>query len=192
MATYSPTAVKLKDGTRCVIRSASVEDACRLIAYMQTVFRDGEGMVVEPDEAVRTEVEEREYIQDFIDAPNDILLVAEVDGHIVGNLDIHAGKRRRHAHTCVLGIALHPNWRSRGLGTALFNAVMEWIKTRPQLEKVTLKVLSNNARAIALYKKFGFVEEGRSMRSVKVDANTYFDDVLMARFVNVPDSNRQK
>jgi RimJ/RimL family protein N-acetyltransferase len=38
-------------------------------------------------------------------------------------------------------------------------------------------------RAISLYKKYGFVEEGRHKRDIKLSPNQYIDTILMGRFV---------
>jgi RimJ/RimL family protein N-acetyltransferase len=46
-----------------------------------------------------------------------------------------------------------------------------------------LAVFATNARAIGLYRKLGFVEEGRRPREVKFGADQYVDDILMYRFV---------
>jgi len=62
------------------------------------------------------------------------------------------------------------------------NAFIEWAEAS-SVEKVCLSVFATNARAIALYQKFGFVEEGRRPNEVKLGPGEYVDDVLMYRFV---------
>jgi ribosomal protein S18 acetylase RimI-like enzyme len=56
-------------------------------------------------------------------------------------------------------------------------------RSNPRVEKVEPQVRSSNERAIALYRSFGFVEEGRKTRRLKIGANEYFDDVYMALWV---------
>jgi RimJ/RimL family protein N-acetyltransferase len=51
------------------------------------------------------------------------------------------------------------DWRGRGVGTAFVAAAVEWARARG-LHKLTLSVFPHNDAAIALYRKFGFVEEG--------------------------------
>ena len=46
------------------------------------------------------------------------------------------------------------------------------------LEKICLEVYSHNSAGIALYKKFGFVQEGVKQKEVKIDGK-YFDNVVM-------------
>lgn len=57
-------------------------------------------------------------------------------------------------------------WRGRGVGTALVAAAIDWARARG-LHKLALSVFPHNHAAIALYKKFGFVEEGRLVRHVR-------------------------
>jgi RimJ/RimL family protein N-acetyltransferase len=58
------------------------------------------------------------------------------------------------------------DWRGRGVGTALVAAAIEWARAR-DLHKLTLGVFPHNEAAIALYRKFGFVEEGRRTQHIR-------------------------
>lgn len=49
--------------------------------------------------------------------------------------------------------------RGRGVGTALLAAAIDWARARG-LHKLALSVFPHNEAAIALYRKFGFTEEG--------------------------------
>lgn len=56
------------------------------------------------------------------------------------------------------------------------------------IEKIELNVRTSNVQAIALYKKMGFLEEGRLKRRFKTEIG-YIDDILMALHVkgSLPD-----
>jgi len=54
---------------------------------------------------------------------------------------------------------------------------------KPAYEKVCLGVFSTNEWAVALYKKMGFIEEGRKFKEFKLDNGDYVDDILMYQFV---------
>ena len=58
------------------------------------------------------------------------------------------------------------DWRGRGVGTALVAAAVEWARAHG-LHKLALSVFPHNNAAIALYRKFGFVAEGRLVRHVR-------------------------
>lgn len=65
-----------------------------------------------------------------------------------------------------IGMMVAADWRGRGVGTALVAAAVEWARARG-LHKLTLSVFPHNDAAIALYRKFGFVEEGRRTRHIR-------------------------
>jgi ribosomal protein S18 acetylase RimI-like enzyme len=48
---------------------------------------------------------------------------------------------------------------------------------------VSLGVFSTNQRAISLYKKMGFVEEGRKIKEFKMSEREYVDDIIMYKMV---------
>lgn len=66
--------------------------------------------------------------------------------------------------------------------------LMAWAESHPRIEKVELRVRATNARAIALYKRFGFVEEGRFEKRIRLPDGSYIADLSMARFVGHPGS----
>jgi RimJ/RimL family protein N-acetyltransferase len=58
-----------------------------------------------------------------------------------------------------LGMLVAREQRGRGVGSALLAAAVEWARGRG-LHKLSLSVFAHNTAAIALYDKFGFVDEG--------------------------------
>jgi len=111
--------------------------------------------------------------------PNDHVMVAEVDGRVVGfaNLSVKDGKRR---HSAWLGIAVHDEFAGRGVGRALMHALLELADKWIGLIRVDLEADAGNTRAIEMYRRFGFVEEGRQKKAYFSDGE-YVDAVIMAR-----------
>ncbi|HZD17018.1 MAG TPA: diaminopimelate decarboxylase [Actinomycetota bacterium] len=106
-----------------------------------------------------------------------------LDGdRVVGSLSI-----RRHAehaaleHVATLGMHVVGSHRRRGVGSALMAEALRWAR-RYGVERVELTVYPHNEAAIALYRRFGFVEEGRLVRHAKKSYG-YEDEVLMAVWV---------
>jgi RimJ/RimL family protein N-acetyltransferase len=77
-----------------------------------------------------------------------------------------------------LGMAITREWRGRGVGSALMVAAIEWARERG-LHKLSLGVWPHNAAAIALYRKFGFVEEGRRIKHMRRQSGELWDLVDM-------------
>lgn len=57
-------------------------------------------------------------------------------------------------------VAVHPDWRRRGYGRNLMEAMVDYSR-RKGVRDMTLDVRVNNEKAINLYESCGFVEEGR-------------------------------
>jgi RimJ/RimL family protein N-acetyltransferase len=174
---------RLKDGTEILIREGIEDDAVELARCVREYVRDGEGIPMVDGEFTKTEAEEREWIRGMRENPSELLLVAIHEGRIVGNIDFHIGKRKRTCHAGEFGMGILPAWRSRGLGTVLLEELLRWAEANPGVEKVNLRALSSNARALGLYRKLGFFEEGRRAREINNLDGSYDDDVLMGRFV---------
>lgn len=183
MATIQPKTLTGKNGQEFTIRTAQPEDAARLLAYVRYISSEPELTVLEPDELPATEEKERQWIQDHLDHPGKIVLVAEASGTILGALSFENGAHRRTAHRGSFGIALVKEWRGQGVGMVLLEALLEWATANPIIEKVSLEVSPTNHGAIRLYKRLGFVEEGLRPRELKFGPERYGDGLAMYRFV---------
>jgi RimJ/RimL family protein N-acetyltransferase len=183
MAHIDSKTCHLKDGTEVILRTGVENDAPSLLLTLSTYIAENEGMVWEPDEYRKSEKEIGEWIRGMLENPREILILATLEGEIIGNIDFHAGARKRIAHVGELGMGMLPAFRSRGLGSLLLNRLMQWVERVPELEKINLNVIATNERAIGLYKKFGFQEEGRRLRELKYSHGSYADSILMAKIV---------
>lgn len=106
--------------------------------------------------------------------------VAEAGGAVVGHAFLDPMGMTGNSHVFQLNIVVHPGHTGRGVGTALMTTLMEWALANGSLEKIELFVRATNIRAITMYRKFGFVEEGRLSRRVRTADGTYIDDLVMA------------
>ncbi|VTR28604.1 ribosomal-protein-alanine N-acetyltransferase [Actinobacillus pleuropneumoniae] len=69
-----------------------------------------------------------------------------------------------------LGMALIPESRGQGLGTALMKELFRGMKERG-IQKVSLSVAPENAAAMKLYERFGFQEAGMCGASITMVAD---------------------
>jgi RimJ/RimL family protein N-acetyltransferase len=112
-----------------------------------------------------------------VDAGNLVSSVAEVNSHVIGWCDVRrVAPGSPHDHRGVLGLVVRKEFRGGGIGTALMKETID--KCRDKFESIELKALSNNLRAIKLYKRFGFRACGKLPRAVK-RAGKYFDEESM-------------
>lgn len=108
-------------------------------------------------------------------------LVAVAEGRVVGSLSIRRDPHPVTRHVATLGMFVIARWRGRGVGTALMEEALRWARGAG-VDRVELTVYPHNDAAIALYRKFGFVEEGRLVRHAKKSYG-YEDEVLMAAWL---------
>ena len=83
---------------------------------------------------------------------NSNFLVYEMNGKVVGYIIF-----QNDGH--VISIAVHPEWRRKGIGTELMKKVFEKTGGRSRIE-----VRVSNTTAIEFYKKLGFVFKKRRRR----------------------------
>jgi putative acetyltransferase len=106
-------------------------------------------------------------------------LVAVIDGKAIGMIFLSRFENRR-SHVGSIGMAVHDAYAGRGVGTALMAAVIDLADNWLQLKRLELGVYADNARAIALYERFGFEREGLN-RAYAWRDGAYADSLMMAR-----------
>ena len=107
-------------------------------------------------------------------------LVAEVNKRVVGAITLNQYRKPRMAHAATLGMAVHPDYWGRGIGNRLLEAIIDLADNWLNLRRIELDVYSDNAPAIHLYEKFGFVLEGRK-RMHAFRNGRYAETLFMAR-----------
>lgn len=115
--------------------------------------------------------------RDFIAGTEGVMLVAEVDGEIVGGSSL---QWIGHCGTGLLGLGmwLDAPYRCRGLGTALLTESITWAKDNGA-HKITLEVWPHNDAALALYRRFGFEQEGYLRRHWRRRNGELWDSIVM-------------
>ena len=110
---------------------------------------------------------------------NAVRLVAVVDGKAIGLIFLSREENRR-SHAGSIGMAVHDAYAGRGAGTALMAGVIDLADNWLNLKRLELGVYADNARAIALYERFGFEREG-FQRAYSWRGGAYVDSISMAR-----------
>jgi RimJ/RimL family protein N-acetyltransferase len=122
-------------------------------------------------------VEVETFIRKNIEAGH-AQFVGVVDARVVGWCDILPVERPVCAHIGTLGIGIVAACRGQGMGTALMQAATGKAR-RNGLTRIELTCRASNLKAQALYRKLGYLEEGRKKNGARVDG-VYEDVVMMA------------
>ena len=89
------------------------------------------------------------------------------------------GFDNRIKHSAYIVVGILKEYCGKGVGTRLFNNLLEWTELNG-ITRLELTVMTNNEKAIKLYKKFGFEIEGIKKNSMIVEGK-YVDEYYMAR-----------
>ena len=100
--------------------------------------------------------------------------VAIADTEVVGSLHLFPSS----FGYAEIGMHVAKEWRGRGVGTALMEAAINWARAKG-LHKLSLSVFPHNVAGIALYRKFGFVEEGRRIKHMRRQSGELWDLIDM-------------
>lgn len=179
MASIEQKSYKLKNGKDVLIRAAQPSDAEAFLILARSIMSEEIYSLTQLSEFKETVEKEQAWLKSDLENPNHLILVAECDGQLIGQLDFSNGHRMLNAHTGEFGMGVHKDYREQGLGSLLLKSLIDWAKTHPVIEKINLSVHHTNERAIYTYQKIGFKKEGLRTRDLKYPDNVYVDTVIM-------------
>jgi len=169
---------KLKSGSSIKIRVPKLDEAQKLADLKRSYIKNTTTIPLELEEYPNDLKHELNLITDYIQSPNSILLVAEFNNELIGNIDLTGSKRAKMFHTAMIGMGIKEKWRNQGLGRILIESVIDWAKKHSAIELIWLEVYASNELGFNLYKKTGFKVSGRINDFFK-EENGYKDKVQM-------------
>jgi ribosomal protein S18 acetylase RimI-like enzyme len=149
------------------VRPASAGDAKAMAELYAAVAGERDAIATEPP----VDVDERstQFARTVAGS-----VVAVAGGQVIGMLHVEAS---RHGFG-EIGMLVDRGWRGRGVGSALMRAAIGLAREQG-LHKLSLEVFVHNTAAIALYRKCGFVEEGRRARHYRRASGELWDSIIM-------------
>lgn len=161
----------LKDSRELVIRKATEEDAEKVLEYLNIIGGETDFLSFGVEGLNITLEEERNYFKNL--TAKNFFLIAEIEEKIVGNCSISTNEKRiRLKHFGELGIVVLKECWNLGIGNKLIETAL-LLGKNGGLKKVNLETRSDNKKAIVLYKKLGFKEEGTIKRGILIDEKFY-------------------
>ena len=132
-----------------------------------------------PEEHSYTSEDEAELLRRKTDSVDEIELLAELDGKVVGSAGIGCvGRKEKIRHRAELGISVDKAYWGLGIGRALTKACIECAK-RAGYAQLELEVVAENKTAIALYENVSFEEYGRNPKGFRSRFTGWQEVVLM-------------
>ena len=156
--------VTLRNGTQCCLRSGTEADAHAVIDNFNLTHGETDYLLSYPDESSFNVEQEARFLKEKAESKNEVEILAVVNQTVVGTAGIDAvGTKFKLRHRAEFGVSVAKEYWGLGIGGALLDACVECARAAgfAQLE---LDVVADNARAISMYRKAGFVEFGRNPR----------------------------
>ena len=107
-------------------------------------------------------------------------LVAVCGVEVVGQLGLEVFRPAGRRHAATLGIGVKASARQLGVGSALLAAAIDLCENWMNIFRMEIEVYTDNAAAIALYTKHGFIVEGTCSQYAFRNGR-YVDVHIMAR-----------
>lgn len=162
-------------GATVWIRPATDEDLDDLVELVWDVAAEGQwiGAEVPFDQSDR-----RQRYAEMLAAANSTILVAGArapgGAGVVGEISVSVAPYG----VADISMMVASGWRALGVGRMLLDAAIAWAEDA-NAHKMWLEVWPHNEPAIALYRKAGFVEEGRKLRHYRRRDGELWDALLM-------------
>lgn len=154
------------------------EDAKALLDYKKHVYDESEFLSRASEEYNYSVEEEVQGIEKINATENALTWLALEDEKVVGCLNIRPDTLSRLKHSASIGVSVRKAYRGQGIGKALMNKAIAFFE-ESTLHRLELTVVRENDRAVTLYKKLGFEEEGILREAIKIN-DCYFDMISMA------------
>ena len=175
--------VTLPGGREVLLRSPEKADAQAMLDYMRITSGETHFMARYPEECPTDVQWECDFLDRITPHAKNFMIVAILDGELVGGCSVMAvNSHIKTRHRSSLGISIKQMACDSGLGTAMIEAALQQAKENG-FGQVELGVFEDNARALHVYKRLGFQEQGRTLRAFRLKDGTYLDEIQMVKFL---------
>jgi len=173
----------LKNGKFLSISRAHPDDASSVIAFVNQIAGETNNLTFGRGEFHLSVEQEKQYFSDLLTSKNSIFIIGKIDSQIVSVSNVSSSSKARLEHSGDLGLSvLKPFWHI-GVGTAMMLYLIDWAKKSRIIRKINLSVRTSNLRAVALYRRLGFIEEGIKTRTMYINEN-FCDTIEMGLIID--------
>ena len=167
--------------TEITVRVPGERDIGALVQLINRLAVEAPLLFVTPIDPAHGQAEMRAYLAGVASSDNQMVLVAERLGRLVGLATAAGGDHPAKRGVAEIGIGVLSSDRGHGIGRALMEAVESWARSAG-IHRLQRSVAAGNEAAISLYRKSGFEIEGVLRRSVMV-RGIPADQYMMAKLL---------
>lgn len=168
------------------IRKAVASDAEQILQYCRVVGAESNNLTFGAEGVSITIEKEREYLESILRSDKQLYLVAIDINEIVGTAVFSSFVKARFAHRAEISISVKKSMWGHHIGTRFMECIIDFAKNVAKTEIISLEVRSDNERAIALYKKFGFRKIGTFDGFMKIGGIYVSCDIMALSLIKKP------
>ncbi len=169
--------VPLKNGKWLTVRPAEPSDAADYMAFSRVVGGETDYLMIDCHGFAGTVEDKAKYLSAALADRRYCVMLALIEGEIVGVCTVSPMGRGRASGNAVFGIAVVKSCWKLGIG-AILTVIAKDYAEQAGYHKICLDVRADNERAIRLYKRFGFEQCGLKKEQLLVNG-VYYDEIMM-------------
>lgn len=160
------------------IRKATASDAENILEYCKVIGGESDNLTFGAEGVAVTVDREREYLESILHSDRQLYLVAVCGGEIVGTAVFTSFTKPRLAHRAEISLSVKKAMWGNHIGTRFMEKLLDFARNVAETEIISLEVRSDNKRAIALYRKFGFETIGVFPCFMKINGEAVSCDIM--------------
>ena len=173
--------VTTKKGMELKLRTPLPEDVKEILSFRREVAGETIYLTRYPYEIENSEEKEREIIGNYLRAEHLGMMAIFDKEKIVGLTSVSpVGLNFKTRHRASAELVVRKEYWNLGLGSYLLDMAVE-MSENCGYERLELSVFADNARALRLYKKKGFVDCGQVPQAFKMMDGSYHDEILLSK-----------
>lgn len=174
--------IQLKSGEKLILRRPMIEDAERIIEYVNIVGGESNNLLFGKDEFHLTVEEEKEHIKRMNNDSNSLMILGIIDDNIVSLAQVTSSNRKRIAHNSEVSISVKKDYWRNGIGSAVMEEIIRFAREGSVIKNISLGVRASNINAIKMYEELGFVKVGLHKNYFNINDN-FDDEILMDLYI---------
>lgn len=163
------------------LREITISDAKPFLQLQLQLDKEASYMLYEPGERTTTVREQRKAIADIQQSPSSTIFVAEHDKKLIGYLSVFGSRLQRIRHVGYITIGILEDYCNQGLGRKLLEKADHFAQS-VQLHRLELTVIEENARALHVYQKCGYEQEGVRRRAIR-HGHKWLNEIYMGKLL---------
>lgn len=145
-------------GDDVIIREAQPNDAAAIIRFLRQASHESDAILITGLRSL-TDAKESDNLATIQRSDDCEVVVACLGRQVIGIVTIMVVAD--HPNTGELGVVVGRDYWHNGIGSALLDTILDWYQHSSSLRQLVLDVFADNARAINLYRHYGFAEVSR-------------------------------